>query len=174
MTTRQGAVVEFRTAIVRAVITRPANADQYSAGDVATSAADKPLVFSGAARSDVMTGSIEYARIHSSANQGTKADLEMWLFNAEPPDRADNLAFEPSDALLDNLVGIIEFPVNNWKSGHPTSGAGGNAVCEAGSLAIPFRLSRPGTPLYGVLVVRNTYTPVSGETFTVSLGIYQD
>jgi hypothetical protein len=76
------------------------------------------------------------------------------------------------------LAGIIDFPTADWDEGIATAGAAGNALQQVTGLNIPFVTTGPdstaGRTLYGQLVVRNAYVPVSGEIFTVSLIVSQD
>lgn len=169
------ALVTFDTAIVIDTITRPANATPYTAGDVIANNDDSYLTFPGSVKPPKWTGMISGARIMSSANQATKPDIEMWLFRSPPTEIADNDAFAPSDAEVRELVGIVSFPVASWQVGNPGSGAAGNCVCEAMPKAIPLRGGvNPSDTIYGLLVVRNAYTPVSAEEFRVELLVTQD
>ena len=172
MSTKTGAIVEFKTARVQASLTRPANATAYTAGDAVSATGDGHLEFPGAVEVGRLSGSISNARLISGANQATKLDAELWLFRSDIADVADNAAFAPTDAELLTLVGIIDFPVADWKIGNATAGAGGNAVCEVTSLGIAFKAAE--SKIYGQLVARNGYTPVSGEVFSVELVITQD
>jgi hypothetical protein len=109
---------------------------------------------------------ITNARITSSVNAGTKPDLELWLFRSDIAEVGDNEAFAVTDAEQLTRIGIIDFPVANWIVG------GANAVCEVSNIGLAFKAAT--SSIYGVLVVRNTYTPVSGETLTVELVVAQD
>ena len=64
---------------------------------------------------------------------------------------------------------MISFAQANFKVGDATSGANGNCICIADNLSIPIKTLSGANTLYGVLVARNAYTPVSGESFTVRL-----
>lgn len=178
---RIDAVVEFDTKSIRQSITRPADTTPYSAGDVISDATlDAHFTFPKAARSGGgrNSGIISGARITSSANVATKADLELWLFRSDIVVRADNLSFIPTDAEMLTRVGIIQFPLASWFVGLVTAGAAGNAGCESMNLGIPYELIKPQTgvdsAMYGQLVVRNAYVPVSGEIFTVELLLTRD
>jgi len=107
-----------------------------------------------------------------SAAQATLPDLELWLFQEEPAGEADNAAFTPTDAELLTLLGVIDF--DTPFVGDATVGAGGNAVAQAQVQNIGFRCENGSRDLYGILVERGTYTPVSAEVFTVILGVLQD
>jgi hypothetical protein len=158
-------------------ITRPANATPYASGDaVSDTVADAHCTFTNVAKGNPRTGVIESAQIASSANQSALyPDLELWLFEADIAVTVDNAQWALTDAESRTLVGIVPFNVANWKQGGATVGAGGNAVCYVSGLNIPFRTNTANvTTLYGQLVVRNAYVPVSGEVFTIRLGIIQD
>jgi hypothetical protein len=177
-------LTQFRTRVVRDSITRPADTTAYSAGDVISEATTNDHYTFGAAgtsalndtklaRAEVGTGTINKATLYSSANQATKLDAELWLFTSDITEVADNSAFAPSDAEVLTLVDIISFPTTGWKIGNATAGAGGNAVCVVVNIDRPYKTGTSGI-LYGQLVARNGYTPVSGEVFTVDLTVTQD
>lgn len=163
-----------RSRKISAGFSRPANTTGYTAGDVVnnSTSAPEPLTFTGAARVAGGSGVITDLLIIDSGNQTTKPSLELWLFHTAPAMDNDNAAFTPSDEELLNLVAII--PVASTFVGDATAGAGGNAVYQAKGINQAFVCTGAVTALYGVLVVRNAYTPLSGETFTVLLGVLQD
>jgi hypothetical protein len=151
-------------------VTRPADTTAYAAGDVIDLAAGAGLTFAAVARSANNTGYITDAILIDSANQATKASVECWLFNAAlAVYDNDNAAFTPTDADLANLIGMLQF--TTAFAGDATSGAGGNAVYMADRTYLPLVYQCAGgvDDLYGVLVVRNAYTPVSAGIFTVIL-----
>ena len=168
--------VQFNTKVAVSSVTRPANTIDYTAGDVVSTVTDAHFTFVDAARPGTQNkqlgGSIATARLHSSANVATKMDAELWLFHTDIAEVADNSAFAPTDAEMLTLVGVIDFATANWKAGIATAGAAGNAVCEAFNLGLAFKSAT--TTLYGQLVVRNAYVPVSGEVFTAELVISRD
>lgn len=154
--------------------TRPGDTNSYAPGDVVCNSTSAPAALTFAAASLdplVRSGVITHATLVCGANQATKLDSELWLFTVAPAMDNDNAAFTPTDAELDNLVGIISLPASGAKAGDATAGAGGNAVIEAPSLALPFQCAAGSTALYGVLVARNAYVPVASETFRVALRI---
>jgi len=152
-------------------ITRPANTTTYTAGDVIGTASSATMTFNNASFGEFDVGIIQQAIISSSAYVTPPPDLELWLFDATVADIADNAAFTPTDAEMATLVGIISFATANWKVANATAGAGGNAVCASGNLGIPFNTLKGKHSLFGVLVARNAYVPVSAEVFTVRLQI---
>jgi hypothetical protein len=153
-------------------VTRPANTTAYTAGDVVTEGTADALEF---LCDETRTGMniIHSAVCVSSANQSTKPDLELWLFDTDLTPADDNAAFAPTDAQMRTLVGIIDFPVGSFKVGNAGSGADGNVVCDVQSLDIAFFPKASGGMLYGVLVVRNAYTPVSAERIDIRLGMIE-
>ena len=174
---RLGAIVEFNTALSISALTRPADTTAYAAGDVISDATgDAHFTFAESLRpgnkKSHLSGSIATVRLHSSANVATKLDAELWLFHTDIADVADNAAFAPTDAEALTLVGIISFATANWKEGNAGADAAGNAVIEARNLGLALRGASP--TLYGQLVARNAYIPVSGEIFTCELIISQD
>src|SRR5881409_1389682 len=149
------------TEFVSQSLVRPANTTAYTAGDVWTNGSNARMVFTGLNRNTGYGAEIKHALAIDDAAQATKVDLELWLFSADITDLdADNAAWTPTDAQLATLIGIIAFPVANFKPGDATAGAGGNAACIAANVGIAIKHDT----LYGVLVVRNAYTPVSAET----------
>lgn len=153
--------------------TRPADTTTYTAADVVADSTSAPTIinFPRAAREKGGSAIIQQAICVSSANVSTKPDLELWLFDESPAAVNDNAAFAPSDAELRTLVGIIAFTSSSFKAGTATSGAGGNAVCDIQNIGMPINCSRDDNALYGVLVVRNAYVPVSGERFDIRLKV---
>jgi hypothetical protein len=177
--TRVGAGENFigavggKVALISASITRPSDTTAYAAGDAATNSTTAPVVstFTGAARVAAGSGTIVAATLIDSANQATKGNFELWLFDTTATPDNDNAVFTPTDAECLTLVGVI--PFGAAIVGDATSGAGGNAVYPVQGLGMPFKLPS-GSDLFGLLVVRNAYTPVSAEVFTMRLHILQD
>ena len=152
---------------ISAGFTRPANTTAYAAGDVVSNSTSAPAImaFNGAAKERGAMGIINHAVLIDSESVATKPDLELWLLDTTITMDNDNAAFTPTDVELLTLVGVIPFPTGNFKVGT----ASGNSMCQADNLGLPFNASFSENTLYGVLVVRNAYVPVSGETFTIRL-----
>lgn len=159
----------MQSAKITASVTRPADTAQYAIGDVVTDGSASRLVFSGVPGVLGSGALIESALCVDSAYHATvRPDFELWLFDTDITDLdADNAAWTPTDTQMESLVGIISFPVASFKAGDATSGAGGNCACPVNNVAV----HTTANVLYGVLVLRNTYTPVSGEKFTVVLNV---
>lgn len=163
-----------RTRVISATLTRPADTAAYAAGDAVTNSTSAPSVitFDDCARVANGSGVIVGVTMVDSANQSTPGVFELWLFDTAFTADNDNSAFTPTDAECTTVVGIVPFALSYV--GDATSGAGGNRVYIASNLNIPFQATGGGDSLYGAIVVRNAYTPVSGETFTARLRILQD
>lgn len=163
------------TNVITGSITRPADTTVYAAGDEISSSTSSPTImsFSGCARANGGSGVVVSVTLIDSANQTTKPQLELWLFDTTSTPTNDNSAFAPSDSVANTLVGII--PLSLLYVGDSASGASGNSAW-IGALAapIPYVCGGSSTSLFGRLVVRNAYTPVSAEVFTVRLGLQQD
>ena len=139
-----------------ASITRPANTTQYTAGDVI---GELMTFFSEEA------GLVRAGVLIDSAAEATKPDADLLLFDTPPTVAADNSAFAPTDAEMKRCIGVIQFAGANFRIG-----AAGNGVIVATAFGeLPY--AAPGRALYGVLVARNAYTPISEEVFTLRVGI---
>lgn len=154
-----------------ASITRPANTTTYTAGDVVGTGTSATIALNNSSFGEFDCGIIQQAIISSSAYVATPPDLELWLFDTAPADIADNAAFTPTDAELATLVGIVQFATANWKVANATAGVGGNMACVAGNVSVPFNTLKGKHSLFGVLVCRNAYVPISGEIFTLRLQV---
>lgn len=155
--------------IVRDSITRPANATQYAAGDVISAVTTNNHHTFDTKKAGQLRGVIESARIMVNANQGTKPDLELWLFSVDIAEVADNSAFAPTDTEILTLIDVIDFAVAGFKVGLSGSGADGNIIQVERDLNIA--LPQTKGILYGQLVARNTYTPIESEQFAIDLQI---
>lgn len=172
------AVVSFRTRTFRSSITRPDNTDAYTAGDAICAVTTNDHFTFGAASDDnsktpgrmggPLSGTLNGIRLHSSANQATKLQGELWIFSTDITEVADNAAFAPLDAEMLTLVAIVPIASVSWYVGKADSGASGNAVAVIDNLDIPIRTAGDGR-LFAQLVARNAYTPVASETFTCDL-----
>lgn len=127
------------------------------------------ITLTGCGRSNGEGGIILDVIMVDSANQSTAGSFELWLFSATVTPDNDNAVFTPTDAECATLVAVI--PLNVSYVGDATSGAGGNRVYQSDQANRHFVCAAGDANLYGLLVVRNAYTPVSGETFTIILKI---
>jgi hypothetical protein len=164
------------TVTLTASYTRPADTTAYAAGDAVADSTSAPtaLSFANAARVAAGSGVITGCTLTDSANQATKGQFELWIFDASVTPTNDNAAMAMSDGDAAKAVAIFQF--TTWFVGNAGSGASGNAVSVgtlAGGNGRAFKLAS-GTTLYGLMVARNAYTPVSGEVFTFKLNVCQD
>lgn len=158
---------------ISASVTRPADTVVYAAGDAVTDSTTAPtaLTFSSIAAQTGGTGLIVKALLVDSANQSTKGVFELWLFKDSPTPDNDNAPFTPTDTECEGLIGVIDF--TTAKVGDATSGAGGNCVYEVQGLNLEY-ITDGDANIYGLVVVRNGYTPVSAEKLTFVLSVQQD
>lgn len=120
--------------------------------------------------SALYSATIERAIITSSADVSPAPDLELWLFDADIAEVADNGLFAPTDTEILTCVGVIDFPVGDWKVGLVAST--GNQICQAENLNLAIK-GISGS-IFGQLVVRNAYVPITSEKFQVTLFYQQD
>lgn len=162
---------------ITASLTRPANTTQYASGDLiansATASAVTPLTFNAAARYSGGSFFVRRARLTKSADSTTAAKFRLHLFDADPtatdPTNGDNGAIQLTGALSHHL-GSIDFTTID-----ADIHTDGN-VLVAGPMQgseITARLGS-GQAIYGLLEARDTYTPASGEVFSVTLEIIQN
>lgn len=161
---------------VMATLVRPDDTTQYAAGDVVanSTSAPTPILFTNLTRSNSGSNTIYSAMLIDNSNPTTKGEFELWLFSAAPTMDNDNAVFTPTEAELATLVGIIDFPTA--VVGNAAADAAGNLVYPGKSISgDDFELKiRAGTALktlYGVMVVRNAYTPIAEEEFTIVLTV---
>ena len=156
---------------IAANFTRPADTTAYAAGDVIADSTSAPTVITFSRATSDSVSTIQQAIIVTSASVATKPDLELWLFDTTVTPDNDNAVFTPTDAELRTLIGVIAFPVASFKVGDATAGAGGNSICDVQTLNIQINSTPQVNAIYGVLVVRNAYVPVSAERFDIRLKI---
>jgi len=158
-------------AIVTQSYTRPADTNAYTAGDQVADSVSAPtiLTFANAARFPLATGRVKTANILSSAYVATAPNFELWLFDTTFTPNNDNAAFAPTNAVMATCQAVI--PVTVAYVGNPAAGASGNQWIESTEVGIPYKCAASSNSLFGVLVVRNAYVPVSAEIFTVRLAV---
>ena len=132
---------------------------------VANDAVGGLLTFANAARETGGGGGIKTVGIIDDAGQD--AELELWLFNQTFTAMADNAAWAPSEADLENLVGVIstEDSSQGWlDAGTPS----------AITIDVATRYDLTGTSLFGQLVTRGTPTFAATDDVTVKVGVLAD
>lgn len=167
-----------------ASFTRPANTTAYGVGDVVNNSTTVPVVltFANCARANGGTGRLVACRVVDSANQATKFAGELWLFDTTVTPDNDNATFTPTEAELETLVGVFELNLTPTEEIHYfnqaatiAAGAAGNFVyLIQNAIGHLFQCQGGSRDLYGVLVARVAYTPVSSEVFSFRLQISYD
>lgn len=169
------AVIRPVSKIITASYTRPADTTAYAAGDMladSTSAATV-LTFAGVARGNGLGFILDGVSLIYSGAPATKPDLELHLFDTAPTLQNDNATWNPLDADLDKALLMISFPGSGATICAPLASSG-NMVQHASPAIRSHACAAGASAIYGVLVVRNAYTPTSGEKFTFRLHAIQD
>jgi len=148
------------------------NTASYASGDVVANATASAItnILTNIARITGSSGIIKSVGLVDGANQPVTASYEAYIFNTNRTSEADNAAFSASFTDGERLVAVI--PLNN--SFVICSGSAGTTVYFANNLTYPFVCSPGTSSLYWNLVVRNAYTPVSSERYTLKLGVSAD
>jgi len=146
--------------IYKNTVTPTITAGAYSAGD----AIGGLLEFENAASVYVQSGIIRNVIITDRAKQA--AVMNLWLFNRTFTATVDNAAFTPSDADLDNCIGVVNIVAANWFPAALSS----VAVASYQNPNFWFKLQDPGdASLYGQLVAVGTPTYVATDDLSVTL-----
>lgn len=95
--------------------------------------------------------------ITTSFNDLAMVKFELWLFRQEPQVQADNTPFEPDEKDLASLLKVITFDVFKGSKIRVFQS-------KEESMPVPWVQT-----LYGVLVVRNPFTPAPDERFIFSV-----
>ena len=122
------------------------------------------LTFADAARLEQGGGVVFSLVIVDDAQQD--AALELWLFDQPFTPVADNAPWDPIEAELESLVGVVTTADGAWYD----SADEGIAVVKCAGL----RYDLLHTTLYGQLVTRGTPTYAATDDITVKLGLLLD
>lgn len=164
--------VGSKSIVASATFTRPANTTAYSIGDIVanstTAGSVTPMSFT-VARVNAGTGRIWRARMSTSK---TVVGTEMWrlyLFTSSPTVAAgDNGAFS-ANIVAAGHIGCFDIIAERVGS----DGSKGVSGPSNGSF-VQFVAGAGVQVIYGLLEIRTTYTPTSGETYVVELEVEQD
>lgn len=142
-------------------LTPSVTAGAYTAGD----AVGGLLTFANAARVSEGGGVVKNLLIIDDAGQD--AELELWLFDRTFTAMADNAPWAPSEADLENCIGVIstEDSTRGWMA------AGTPSVID---VEVSRRYDLAGTSLFGQLVTRGTPTFVASDDVTLKIGLLMD
>jgi hypothetical protein len=119
-------------------------------------------------------GTIRAVTLIDSANLATPADLEIWFFDSAHTPVNDNAAFAPTDALAKKAQAIVSLPGSGSFVGNAGADAAGNRVYQVKGIDKDFKCAAASKDLWWALVVRNAYTPVSAEEFTLHVDVEQN
>lgn len=158
--------------LITTTVTRPADTNAYTAGDVLcnSTSSPQPITFTGAANRNGGGGIIHSLYVTDSVDAGgTKPDLELWLYSLTPTMQNDNAAWAPDDVEIEQrCIGMVKIPVADWITGN------GNINMTKVNLGLAFQCDAASKNLFGHLVVRNAYAPPSNsERFGFRLGVEQ-
>lgn len=162
-------LVHGTTADVAVTVTRPADTTAYAANDSVNTSTSSPTIitFAGASRVASGTGYITKARL--STNQSANvAQFRMYLFKVSNPQLSnDNAAFLIKDADNANRLGYIDFPACFTEAGSDV------AIAVLDGLRFGY-VADSGSALYGILLTKTAFTPISGQTFHLVLTCEQN
>jgi len=149
---------------------RPANVTAYGAGDAisdqdSVSTAVNALQFKGVGKS----GRLDHALV--VMEEDDTVALELWVFDSEPTGQADNAAFTLSARDAERLVGVFSFADADKKDGANIQAYMVTLNAEGTN---SHRYATDDGTLWGLLVTRSAYTPISASQFVVSLQVEGD
>lgn len=156
-------------------VTRPANTTQYASGDLiansATASAVTALSFAVGVRPDAGI-KIRRAHLHKDDDDVTAATFRLHLFTSDPtatdPTNGDNGALQLTGVLA-SAIGSFDLDMTSSPDIHTD----GNKVFAAPAVGSEINVQLSSNTIYGLLEARGTYTPASGEVFTVTLEVQQ-
>lgn len=152
------------SAIVSASITRPSNADAYTANDVISTETGSILTFSDVTKlsgSNVIVINANI-RMDVSAIPSGMDNFRLHLYNASPTAIADNEAFNLIADDRSKYLGFV--PIDT-----PIDFGNTVYVQKVNINKIVKLVDSPN--LYGILQTVDAFTPSSGDVITISLGI---
>lgn len=95
------------------------------------------------------------------------AELVLVLFNQSFTATADNAAFDPSDADLENCIGKVKILATDYQA------LNDNAVASVLAVGLPYQ-TKAGLSLYGQLMCTGTPTYASTGDLTIKLHVLGD
>ena len=146
---------------VNTTLTRPADTTAYAAGDAITDSTSAPtaLSFTGFGASATESIKITHATI---AKSGVNTEtFQLWLFDSSPTATNDNSAFALTDANNDSCVAVLTFGTGLT--------AVNNSFYHLANLDVRIKLAAGSQTIYGLLKGAAGFTPLSAETFKITL-----
>lgn len=175
-TTEQATLAALGGEIVRrsAEITRPENTTQYAAKDAIADASASAITHKIAevARANGKGGMIVHAELHTDDVTPWTNSIYCVIYDKAAPSAfvADNSAFDLKYADVANIAGVIKFPSFEYATG----AAGADIRSYVEGLDLTFECAGDADDIYFQLYIPSgTPTPISGQKFTLSLGIMQ-
>jgi hypothetical protein len=147
---------------------RPADTTQYASGDLVadstTAGSVTALTFGGGD-----SGLIRRVLLTKDDDDTTSALFRLHLFSSDPtttaPANGDNGAISLNTAIAD-YIGSFDFDMSSSPDIYNSAGNLAVGVPLKGQEAF---IPAGTNTIYGLLEARGTYTPASGETFTVRI-----
>lgn len=151
-----------QVATISTSVTRPSDANAYTAGDALANSTSSPTVggftFTSACRASGGFGTITDAVVSDSGK--TAYTGEIWIFDQATTAINDNAVFDVSTANVLNVVGVIPFTINSGIGSAGTS----NTTSLSYITGLNIGYTCVGTANLRFLVkITNAPTPVSGE-----------
>lgn len=146
---------------------RPANTTQYAGGDcVCNSETEPALLQFSVGELPFSKGYITNATLAKSDASISNALFRLYLFNKEITPVNDNAQFPLMFENAEEMIGFIDFEMT-------TEGAGSDCAIDViTNINLRFENDPAGAgdkSIYGVLVAKGGYVPVSGEQFLIQL-----
>ena len=138
----------------------------YGVNDCVTDVTPAPITFTNCGRVVGGSGLVVSAVMVTDSAPALKGDFDLHLFHTTLVPQADNAPFGPSDAEALTCVGWIKFDT------YSTTAT--NTIYWAKACYVKFTCAAADRNLYGVVAVRNAYTPVANAVYTFRLGIEQN
>jgi len=172
----------MRAQTASASFSRPANTTQYAVGDMIanTIAGDSGAGTSGVVAMNFPAGPyiIRRVRLFKNDDDVTAATFRAHFFQGDPratldeKDTGDNGAFKLSGAPIAEYIGSYDLDMTSSPDIYRTNGNACTGVPLNGSeLIVPAYRTASSAQIgtYALLEARATYTPASGETFTLTI-----
>lgn len=150
-------------------LTRPADTAAYTAGDEVSNATAQgsalPWVFAGAGSGAGGSGYVVRAALSCSDKLNVSAIYRLFLYSSAPTMVGDNAAYNLLKAEFPGRIGYVDIgPMVT------AVGASSDSAFTDVDLRKSYQCAADAN-LYGVLVVQGAYTPLSAETFQLSLTV---
>lgn len=155
-----GGALEVGSDLEVIVQTPAITAGAYTAGD----AIGGLLTFASAARAAGRKGEVVQVSIIDDAKQS--APIDIVLFNQTFTSTADNAAFDPSDADLQNCLGYVSVANTDYAEFNDNC-----VATKSSGLQMPFSYELIGTSLFGQMVTRIGDTWAATDDLTVKLTV---